>query len=256
MRGRIFILCLVVLCSCKKENAAYDARFRGTLQLEFDNVVGTDDLRLTTGNYTNASGENFTVRTLRYFISNVILSKSDGSDYIVPQDSSYFFIDESVSNNNPSLKIPEGEYDGITFTIGVDSLRSCMDLSERKGVLLPTVTNYLDENRGYVFFSMEGTSPQSPENRYQFQIAGFGGKLSPTINNIKTVSLDLSGGGIAKIKEGNTTVIHILADISKVFTGTSNISLALNPIVGFEPFSANIANNYASMFRHDHTHNQ
>lgn len=255
MRAKVFILCFV-LASCKKDNPTYDARFRGILQLEFDNVVGSEDLRLTTGNYTNAVGEQFTVRSLRYFISNLRLTKTDGSEYIVPQDSSYFFIDESFTNNNPSLKIPEGEYNGITFMVGVDSLRSCLDVSQRKGVLMPTVSNYLDENRGYVFFSMEGTSAQSPQNRYQFEIAGFGGKTSPTINNIKTVTLDLDAGGIAKIKEGNTTVVHILADIAKVFTGTSNISVAANPIIGFEPYSVNVSNNYALMFQHDHTHNQ
>ena len=47
----------------------------------------------------------------------------------------------------------------------------------------------------------------------------------------------------------------MLVDISRVFTGTANVSVATNNIVEFDPFSVNIANNYALMFTHDHTHN-
>ena len=250
------LLLVLAFGSCKKERNPYDPDFRGKLTIEFDNVVGAQDLQLNTGSYTNASGETFSVRALRYFISNISLIKTDGSEYIVPQDSSYFLIDESTAiNNKPELKIPEGEYKELRFIVGVDSLRSTMDLSKRTGVLAPTVINYFNENNGYIFFSLEGTSPDAPDNRYQIQTGGFGGKTSPTFNNIKAITLDLLPKGISKIREGNESVIHILVDIAKVFTGTQNISIATNNIILFEPFSVNIANNYALMFTHDHTHN-
>jgi hypothetical protein len=252
---RFLPICLIAIIACKKENTGYDPAFRGSLQLEFDNVVGPQDLKLNTGSYTNAAGETFSVRALRYFISNIRLTNTNGSEYVVPQDSSYFNIDESLTDAMPALLIPEGEYNSITFTVGVDSLRSTMDISKRKGVLAPTVSNYMNENNGYVFFSLEGNSPQAPQNRYEFEIGGYGGKTSPTFNNIKVVTLNLSAG-IAKIREGKISVIHILADIAKVFTGTENISLATDNIVNFDPLSVTIANNYALMFTHDHTHNE
>lgn len=249
------VMFLMVFASCKKSvSTDYDARFRGTMQIEFDNVVGSSDLKLSTGSYTNAAGETYNVRSLRYFISNIVLVKTDGSEYVVPQDSSYFLIDESLTNNNPTLLIPEGEYRQLNFMLGVDSLRSTMELSQRKGVLSPTVSTYIDENSGYVFLSMDGNAAQAPQNRYQFQIAGYGGKITPTINNIKNISLDLTPGGIVKIREGKSTIVHIMADIAKIFTGTVDISLAQNNIILFDPFSVNVANNYALMFSHDHTH--
>jgi hypothetical protein len=257
MKTNSFLLLLVIaLTSCKKTNNGYDANFRGQLGLEFDNVVGSDDLKLNTSTYTNAAGEKFTVRTLQYFISNISLVKTDGTEYIVPQDSSYFLINESSSVNAiPVLKIPEGEYKEISFIVGVDSLRSTMDISKRTGVLTPALNNYFNENNGYIFFNMEGTSPQAPGGNYKFHIGGYGGKTTPTINNIKKITLDLSPRGIVKIKEGDESVIHMLVDISKVFSGTANVNLATNNIVEFDPFSVNIANNYALMFTHDHTHN-
>ena len=79
--------------------------------------------------------------------------------------------------------------------------------------------------------------------------------LAP-INNIKNISLDLTQRGISKIREGKLSVISVKADIARVFTGFTNISLAMNSDVGFEPFSVNIANNYSLMFSHDGTLNE
>ena len=63
------IFCLIFLVitysACKKDENLYDPKFRGTLELGFDNVVSTDDLTFNTGAYTNASGETVTV--LRYY---------------------------------------------------------------------------------------------------------------------------------------------------------------------------------------------
>ncbi|HUQ67277.1 MAG TPA: MbnP family protein [Flavitalea sp.] len=252
----LLLLIGIILLSCKKENNGYNANFRGLLGLEFDNVAGSEDLKLITGTYTNASGETFSVRNLQYFISNISLVKTDGTEYIVPQDSSYFMINESASvNAMPVLKIPEGEYKELRFIVGVDSLRNTMDISKRTGVLAPTLNNYFNENNGYIFFNMEGTSPQAPGGTYKFHIGGYGGKTSATINNIKKISIDLSARGMVKIREGNESVIHMLVDVTRVFTGTTNVSLATNNIVEFHPFSVNIANNYALMYTHDHTHN-
>jgi hypothetical protein len=123
-------------------------------------------------------------------------------------------------------------------------------------VLTPTITNYFNENDGYIFLNLEGTSPQAPSGNFRFNIGGYGGKTSPTFNNIKTISLDLSQRGIARIHEGKQSIINIKADIAFVFTGFENISLATNSIVEFDPFSVNIANNYSLMFSHNGTNNE
>lgn len=178
----VFLLTLVGFACKKEQNTGYDTRFRGSMSLEFDNVVGTDDLRLTTGSYTNASGETYTVRALRYFISNIVLTNTNGTDYVVPQDSSYFLIDESMAASKPSLKIPEGEYNQLKFTLGVDSLRSTMPLSQRLGVLAPSVSTYLDENSGYVFSVWKGIHNRPPTT-------GMTLKLQATVVNLHPLSI-------------------------------------------------------------------
>ncbi|MFN8249842.1 MAG: MbnP family protein [Ferruginibacter sp.] len=247
--------------SCKKDDApAYDSNVKADLSVEFDNVVGAADLALNTGSYTNAAGESFTVTKLKYYVSNFVLTRTDGTVYTVPQKDCYFLVDESdESTHEPILSVPEGEYATISFLVGVDSLRSTMDISQRTGNLDPAGVAsdmYWTWNSGYIFFKMEGTSPASTMmGEYMYHIGGFGGMTSSTINNIKKVTLDLTARGVPQVKSGKSTNIHLMVDVLKMFNGSSNVSIAANPMVMFDPYSTTIANNYSAMFRHDHTEN-
>jgi len=262
------LLLLLALQSCKKDsnNTSFNEGTKATLSIEFDNIVGGQNLQLNTGSYTNASGETFSVSLLQYFISNISVKKADGTVYTVPQDSSYFLIKESDPTTRfAKVKVPEGEYTSLTFTLGVDSLRSTKDISERKGVLDPSGGMedgmYWGWNSGYIFFKMEGISQQAPvdptgQNKFRYHIGGFGGYSAPTINNIKSFTVDLNAGGVAKVRSGRESNVHLMADISKVFNGSTSVSIAANPTVMFSAYSVHIANNFSGMFRHDHTENQ
>ncbi len=257
----IALFSAIFATSCKKDDdPTYNPNVKADLTVEFDNVVGSSDLALNTGSYTNAAGETFNVTKLKYYVSNFVLTRTDGTVYTVPQDDSYFLVDESdESTHEPLLSIPEGEYATISFLVGVDSTRSTMDLSHRTGDLDPAGVGadmYWTWNSGYIFFKMEGTSSASPMGGdFMYHIGGFGGMTSTTINNIKKVTLDLTARGVPQVKSGKETNIHLMVDILKMFNGTSNVSIAANPMVMFDPYSTTIANNYSAMFRHDHTEN-
>lgn len=249
--------------SCKKDdnnnNSEYDPNKKAELTVEFDNIAGSSDLQLNTGSYTNSSGENFNVTKLKYYVSNFVLTRTDGTVYTVPQDSCYFLIDESdESTHEPALSIPEGEYKTLSFTLGVDSLRNTMDLTHRTGVLDPTGVGadmYWGWNSGYIFFKMEGNSSASAMGDFMYHIGGFGGYSSATINNIKYVTLDLTARGVPQVKQGKETNVHLMVDVLKMFNGSSAFNIADHSMVMFDPFSTTIANNFTSMFRHDHTEN-
>lgn len=251
----IVLLLSVAFISCKKDKVADTST--GTLELNFDNIAGSADLVLTTGAYTNASSQDMKITKFDYYISNIILKKTDGSTYTVPQDSSYFLVKESdESSQHIELDdIPVGDYNGITFTLGVDSLRCTMDVSKRTGALDPANGMYWSWNSGYIFLKLEGTSTASAMsgNAFQYHIGGFGGMTSPTINNIKTISLSFPSTG--KVRTTNHVEAHILADALKVLDGSTNISIATSPMVMFSAASVDIANNYKNMFIVDHIHN-
>lgn len=265
MKRILFVIssCALLFTSCKKDEdvVAYDPNVKAPITVEFDNVVGSANLQLNTGSYSNAVGETFTITKLKYFISNISLTRTDGTVYTVPQNDSYFLVDEAdEASHDALLQVPEGEYKSIDFLIGVDSLRSTLDISQRTGDLDVTgvaADMYWSWNSGYIFFKMEGTSSvaTAPGNEFLYHIGGFGGYSAPTINNIKKISIDLMSRGVPKVKTGRTPNIHLMVDVLKVFNGSPNVSIASNSVVMFNPFSTTVAANYAGMFTHDHTEN-
>ena len=116
---------------------------------------------------------------------------------------------------------------------------------------------YWGWNSGYIFFKMEGTSPASPEDgNFMYHIGGFGGYTTPTINNIKTITLDLQPRGVAEVRTTGNANLHLFVDVLKVFNGETVFKIADHPMEMFSDFSTVVADNYSSMFTHDHTENE
>lgn len=240
---------ITVLTACKKEQAStYNPSVKADLSVEFDNIAGASDFQLNTGVYKNAARETFTISRLKYYVSNFILTNTDESIYKAPQDSCYFLIDESdETTHEPVLHIPEGEYKTISFIVGVDSARSTMDIRKRTGVLDSVEDMYWNAAKGYVFFKMEGVSPAIPAagNHFIYEIGG----------NLKTITLDLTQRGIPKIKSGKDTNIHLFVDILRALSSKTAISFAATPLINAAAGGKQVADNYATMFKHDHTEN-
>lgn len=256
----------VLFSSCKKDDDHdHDhtpIATKNSLSVEFDNVVGGTQLSLDTSGttFTNGAGEKFSVTTLNYYISNIRFWKIDGTEYVVPQDSSYFMVQENIPATQTITipNVPSGDYNGVTFTVGVDSLRSASDLSRRTGVLDPAYLSghgmYWTWNSGYIFLKLEGKSPASADRNFFYHIGGFGGFSSRTINNIKTVSLSFPT--TAMVRSDKAPKAHVLVDVLKLFSGpATTLKIADFPMVMFSTKSVELANNYANMFTVHHVHN-
>ncbi len=235
------------------------------ITLEFDNIVGSKNLVLNGPSGTNASGEDFVITKFDYFISNIKLLRADGSNYTIPQDSSYFLVKESIKESQfVRLKnVPLGDYTGVEFMVGVDSLRSVSPIEKRKGALDPAGT--MDEgmywawNSGYIFMKLEGTSSKSTAvaNKFYYHIGLFGGMDVKTVNNTRIVKVPF-GDLKATVTMEETPEVHLFVDALKVFDGpAANISIAqYNSIMsGQQSLSQQVANNYAKIFTLDHIHN-
>lgn len=262
----LLILSLAVfIASCDKNDSDINPNEKGSMTLHFDNRIGDADLVLNTGTYNNALNQPYSLTMFNYFISNIQLHNTDGTVYTVPQNESYFLVKESDPESQEiSLdNIPEGNYDKVTFTVGVDSARNTMPIADRTGALDPAgeaAGMYWMWNSGYIFMKMEGLSSVAPldtasgTHPFFYHIGGFGGYSSPTINNIKTVALPF-GSKNAEVRNDVTPEAHIFVDAAKVLNGTTNLDFAAYPVVMFNAYSTNIANNYANMFAVDHIHN-
>lgn len=214
---------------------------KGNLTVQFKNVFGGKELNLndSISTYRNANGDDFKVTTFKYYISNVTLIAKTGDKVSIPD--SYLLVNaaDSTTLNQQITGIPEGKYTGITFTIGVDSLRNFA--GAQTGVLDPAKGMFWSWNSGYIFVKLEGESPKSTakKNRLTFHI---GGAKDPN-NTIRTFTQQFPK--TLKIADGKLPEIELTADASALFKGKTIVDFAkLNFTMG-GPNSVVVADNYA-----------
>ncbi len=266
---------LLFFLSCGKDPDIIDESKMADFSIEFDHIVGEDRFFIDPNYvYRNNSGEQFTIRELKYYISNIKLFRTNGSEYAVPAEESYFLINGEDRNTRfTKVRVPEGDYNRIQFMIGVDRERNMMTPEHRTGVLSFNPNEghsgmFWTWSQGYIFFKLEGNSPvvsiqQDPTGNQQFKyhIGGFGYPFDDpeAMDNIKTVTVDLtqaSGDHIAYVRDGLRSNVHLTVDIMKVFNGPNAIKLSEIANVMFnKEESGKIADKYTTMFTHDHTEN-
>ena len=246
----------VAFSACKKEPDPHDhdddtpTPTTGSLTLQFDNMVGTEELVLDDSTYLNQNGDTFNVSTFKYYISNIKLYKSNGDHYDVPN--SYYLIDaSSPASSIVSLSdIPNASYTSIEFMIGVDSTRNVSGV--QSGALDPGNNMFWSWSSGYIMVKFEGTSPQSSasQNSVMYHIGGFTG----TNNVLKTITPDLHGHTI-EITSTSTPEIHLMTDLLEMFKTPTNMNFATTNGIHMPGASAKtVADNYADMITVDHIH--
>ncbi|WP_246162546.1 MbnP family protein [Sphingobacterium phlebotomi] len=272
-----FIACCFLLSACKKDDDIIDENKMGDFSIEFDHIVGEDRFYIDPNYlYRNAKGEQFSIRILMYYISNIKLYKADGSSYTVPQDNSYFMVNGADRTTRfTKVKVPEGDYTKVEFMIGVDQERNMMPMERRTGVLSFNPGEghagmFWTWSQGYIFFKLEGNSDVVSDDQsgdptgnkqFKYHIGGFGYPFDDpeAMNNIKIITVDLtktSGDHLAHVREGLRSNVHLMVDVMQIFNGPYKLSIADKPNVMFnKEDSGHIAGNFASLFTHDHSEN-
>jgi hypothetical protein len=77
--------------------------------------------------YINAAGNQYEVNDLQYFISEIILHKTDGEDVAINADNSIHYVDidnPGTLNWNIGDQIPAGEYTSVSFTFGINEVKN------------------------------------------------------------------------------------------------------------------------------------
>ncbi|KLT66879.1 MbnP family protein [Pedobacter sp. BMA] len=247
------LLCpIIMLSSCKKNDDAVTADTKSSFTIEFEHQVNGAALSLNTTRYKNAKGEDFSISTFKYYVSNIKLTKADGTSYLIPE--SYFLIDESKSTSKTITltDVPTGDYTRIEYTIGVDYARNFA--GAQTGALDPINGMFWTWNSGYIFVKLEGTSPLSTATgkALTFHI---GGVLDPN-NTIRTFSAEINAANPLRVRTDAKPNMHFIVNAASLFTGVTDISFAtLNFTMGGAN-SVVVADNYAKgLFRLDHIHN-
>lgn len=218
---------------------SYAQRSAGKLCIKFQNFIGDAILTEDSLMYKNAFGQLYSINSFKYYISNVQLLKTDKT-YTEAQG--YFLINEDEQESkNIELQIPKGDYKGIRFVLGVDSLHNCS--GAQSGALDPVNGMFWAWNSGYIFLKLEGKSPYSsaPGKIFEYHIGGY---KNPA-NSIRIIELPFEA---INLSNEYKSVVQIKTDISEILKRPTDIDFAKLPSITDTRNSSVIADNYSDMF--------
>lgn len=128
-----FVMFTLVFTGCKKDGCTdskatnYEKKAKtddgsctypnATLEIELDHFVGTEQLEFDTMKYLSAVGNKYSVKTLKYFISDIVIHRED-KDISLTQDLYIDANDITTISNEMNTSLEQGNYTGITFVFG------------------------------------------------------------------------------------------------------------------------------------------
>ena len=250
----------IASCSSDDDNNTEDLTGQtGDLILKFDNGVGDQDFIFGT-TYTKNNGETYQLETLKYLISNVSLTDSDGNVYTYPAEDNIFIVSEANGNNAGEIYITledvdAANYTQVTFGIGVDQERYASG-ADGQGDFLTTAQ---DEGMmwswatGYRFMRFDGTYTSTTETDAALNIHM--GSVGTAVDNYKETTLTFPNEVL--VRDGNEPSVHIKADIAQVFDGATSVSFddGYAQVHTDETTTGVIATNMSGIFSVHHVHN-
>ena len=240
---------LFIATSCKKDDDkdTDPTPSTGKFTMEFSHNFNGDSFTLNQ-EYTSSLGEKLELSKVRYYISNVKLEKADGT--VWTEENSYHLVegDDAATMKISFADVPVGEYQSISYMIGVDSLHNVSGTQE--GALDPANNMFWSWNNGYIFFKIEGYSSASTSNSFAYHVGGFAGA-----NNAITTNTHSMADHTLKINGTDTPQLHFEVDLNKAFDGSTKIKIAdLNGIHMPGQMAVHMAHNFKAAFSLSHTH--
>jgi hypothetical protein len=257
----IAILAMIAVLSACSNNDDETITGSGKLVAEFDNAFGSNDLILNAQANTTSQGEVLKVNTIKYIISNIVLTKEDGTTITYPKSDSYFIVDEaSADSHEIELEnIPAGNYTKIKFGIGVDKAQWELGATGQGNFLTAAQDAGMlwSWSAGYKFLAFEGIFTSATVTTATSFMVHTG--QTGTDYNYTEVTLNLPTN--AMVRTTITPEIHIVADVSKIIDGTKKIKLSDNNMGGMGAMIMGgtqlplITANLNGMFSVAHVHN-
>ncbi|HEX6224984.1 MAG TPA: MbnP family protein [Chryseolinea sp.] len=220
----LLISCILGLCILGKSIAQSSSKGKqvGAAELIITPFVGAKPLYLDSV-YTNANGERYAVKKLKFFISDVALAKAVGEEVTARSAQSkagIFLIDFKESNFDAgygmqSYKIEfdvlEGEYSDIRFNVGLPRRVNHLDPSLAEPPLnIAQGDMYWAWNSGYIFLLVEGQRLEQ-NDFFHFAIGGDARIMPMYFGNLFNVK------PLLQIKNKQTSRIFFKLDLNKIF---------------------------------------
>ena len=233
----------------------------GTLNVEFDNAFAGDDLLLNSQAYTTSQNEVLKISTVKYIVSNIVVTKEDGTTVTYPKSNSYFIVNEADEATHvlELANIPAGNYTKIKFGIGVDQEQFNAGANGQGDFLAVAQAEDMlwSWSAGYKFVAFEGTfTSATVADATPFMVHT--GQIGSAYNYTE-VTLNLPTHAL--VRQNITPQIHIVTDVSKFIDGTNKINLSANNSMGMGAMIMGgealplITANLSAAFTVNHVHN-
>jgi len=244
----VVISFLGFITSCKKDkDEPSPAAATQKLTLRLTPTIGQDTLKFNSS-FTTESNVRYTLSSFRYYMSNIRLVKSDGSEQAI--DGKVFLVNPSTPDYSLG-DIPVGEYKGIRFSVGVDNVTNHLDptkypISHPLAIQSPNI--HWSWNSGYIFLMMEGSCDTTALNTDKLTFGQYSHGMFFHIGMdplLRTVELNNSPFTIAG---SEPKVLNIHSDINELFTGIDLKTENTSHTMGSMPLATRFANNISNMF--------
>jgi hypothetical protein len=252
----------LALTSCSKDDDnAETITGQGKLGVEFDNVFGSANLILNSQANVTSQGETLKVSDVKYIISNIVLTKEDGSTFVYPKAQGYFIVSEANTNSQvlELENIPAGNYTKIKFGIGVDEAQYNAGQTVQGDFFAQAQNEDMawTWSAGYKHVLFEGMFTSATVTTPTVFMVHTG--KSGANYNYTDVTLNFPDKAL--VRTTITPDVHIFADVAKIIDGTNKIKLTDNNMGGMGAMIMSGANlplvtaNLSNMFSVDHVHN-
>lgn len=259
------LLCasVFVLQSCSNDDDKVDdLTGNGELSLHFDHSLAGDQLILNTTSHTNSLGETLKISRFSYIVSNIQLHNVNGTIFTYPVQNGYFIVNSELQNIDIDLEnIPAGDYNKITFGIGVDQEKYLTGQTEQQAFwdLAQTQSMTWSWITGYKFINYEGTfTSQEITTPVDFKVHM--GSHGTALDNYREQTVSFPS--VARVRRDTAPNVHFVVDVNQLLDGVHKLKLqeALNPagttaiiMVNAEK-APKVAENATNMFTVDHIH--
>lgn len=191
MNRYLFLIAILALSACDKKPVPTETPTQKNMTINISHVVDEQELLLNDRWYT-INGDSIRFTSYAYFISNIKFYNAQGDTFAEPESYHLINQDSAPSKTFTVSGIPYGSYTGVSFLIGVDSIRNVS--GAQTGALDPMSGMFWDWNTGYIMSKLEAEYIYKDRiNPLVWHVGGFSGIHNPLrilhVNLPRTITL-------------------------------------------------------------------
>ena len=206
---------------------------------EFEHYIDGNPVTFNQIMYTNEFGNEYSVETLKYFISEIRLMHSDGTEYLV--DTAFYVdgTDEATMMTSQGVLIPNGDYESISFIFGLSKEMNTpgrFPNAPESNMEWPPAMG-----TGYHYMKLEGKIDSAGT------INNFQAHTGPTMNNQNFINVTMPESSFSA--NGNAMVLRIRMNINQWWENPNTLDLnTVTGIMGNQDMQLKLKANGADVF--------